>query len=692
MTFSKTLTEHLQRLEETFTRFTVYKLKLNPAKCQILQEQFLYLGHIISKEGIRPDPKKIEAVAKMPAPTNVKQLRSFLGLCNYYRKFIKNYYWHTSQLYDLFNNFRWTPAAYNDFERLKEMLTKLPMRKYLDYNKQFLVNTDASDEGIGAVLSQEDEEGNEKVIQYISRSLQPAEKKWCIREKEGLAIIYACESFRPYLYGTKFIVETDHHSLQWLMKAVTPARLVRWALKLAEFDFVIRYKKGAANANADALSRLPVAEAQEILNSMEILGSLMSPNNLLGTIASQQREDNELTNIFQQLEEPEGAPQIPFSLQNDMLYFEKYDGNKLLVIPRTVIPEILELYHAHALSIHMSRDRLYALLRKRFYWPSLFKDVNEWVAACPQCSKVKTNKPKSHGLLKPIVTSKPFEMLAVDIMGPLTESEEGYKYILNCIDMFTSWPEAIPLRTLTAEETVKAITKVITRHGCPQIILSDQGTSFTSKLFSHVCKYFNITHRTSSAYHHQTIEKVERFHKFMENSLSTVVRKDQRNWPNFIDSCLFVYRVSYNRTLCEVPFFLLYGRDPILPQDLMVETPKSSLREIRAEELDIYKSRLLGTIKHAHDKLERDKEITRNKYKEYYDKTHREINYHVGDLVKVHFPTSEKPGLSYKLGSRWRGPYKIVAKIDVNTYRVRKEEGFRIDIFPDHVQRLKRHG
>ena len=233
MTFSKTLTEHLQRLEETFTRFTVYKLKLNPAKCQILQEQFLYLGHIISKEGIRPDPKKIEAVAKMPAPTNVKQLRSFLGLCNYYRKFIKNYYWHTSQLYDLFNNFRWTMAADNDFERLKEMLTNLPMLKYPDYNKQFLVNTDASDEGIGAVLNQEDE-GNEKVTQYISRSLQPAEKKWCIREKEGLAIIHACESFPPYLYGTKFIVETDHHSLQWLMKAVTPARLVRWALKLAE--------------------------------------------------------------------------------------------------------------------------------------------------------------------------------------------------------------------------------------------------------------------------------------------------------------------------------------------------------------------------------------------------------------------------------------------------------------------------
>jgi hypothetical protein len=155
----------------------------------------------------------------------------------------------------LSKEFSWTEEATEVFERLKLLLTTTPMLHYPDFKKVFKVSTDASDEGIGAVLSQTNDEGEEKVIQYISRTLQPAEQNWSVREKDALAIIFACETFRPYLYGSKFIIFTDHQSLQWLMKATTPARLVRWALRLAEYDFEIKYRKGEENANADALSR-----------------------------------------------------------------------------------------------------------------------------------------------------------------------------------------------------------------------------------------------------------------------------------------------------------------------------------------------------------------------------------------------------------------------------------------------------
>jgi hypothetical protein len=241
--FATTLKQHLERLEEAFSRFRLYNLKLNASKCHVLKKEFTYLGHIVTGEGIKADKKKINAVLAMPTPKNIKQLRSFLGLCNYYRKFIKNYTLHCAPLYELLSKeFSWTEEATEVFERLKLLLTTTPMLHYPDFKKVFKVSTDASDEGIGGVLSQTNDEGEEKVIQYISRTLQPAEQKWSVREKEALAIIFACETFRPYLYGSKFIIYTDHQSLQWLMKATTPARLVRWALRLAEYDFEIKYK------------------------------------------------------------------------------------------------------------------------------------------------------------------------------------------------------------------------------------------------------------------------------------------------------------------------------------------------------------------------------------------------------------------------------------------------------------------
>ena len=164
----------------------------------------------------------------------------------------------------------------------------------------------------------------------------------------------------------------------------------------------------------------------------------------------------------------------------------------------------------------------------------------------------------------------------------------------------------------------------------------------------------------------------------MENSLSTVVKKDQTNRPKLIDSCLFVYRTTYNRSLKEIPFFLVYGRDPVLPQDLQVNTPQQQRREIVAEDLDIYKSKLLRTLKITHDKLERQKELESQKYKTYYDKSQRTVEFKIGEFVKVHFLTPEKQGLSYKSGTRWRGPFKIVSKVDEVTYRVRQEEGTKI--------------
>ena len=261
--FGRTFEAHLASLEATLQRLEAHGLRLKPSKCMLFQKEFLYLGHVVSAEGIRADEKKKRAVIEMPVPTNVKQVRSFIGMCSYYRLFIKHFAIVCEPLNKLIKKdveFEWGLEQQNAFDKIKNILASTPMLNYPNMDLPFVVQTDACDDGLGAVLSQVVDD-IERVIEYRSRVLQPAEKIWPVREKEALAIIYACETFRPYLYGSKFVIETDHQSLKWLMTATSPARLVRWALRLSEFDFEIKYKRGNANGNADALSRLPLANA-----------------------------------------------------------------------------------------------------------------------------------------------------------------------------------------------------------------------------------------------------------------------------------------------------------------------------------------------------------------------------------------------------------------------------------------------
>ena len=259
--YSSTLEEHLDRLDNVFHRLASCNLKIQPDKCEFLRKEVAYLGHIVTPEGIKPNPAKIEAVTKYPQPKTPREIKQFLGLTGFYRRFLPNYADLVKPLTKLLKKnikFNFDEKCTNAFERCKILLTTAPILQYPDFEKDFIVSTDASQNAIGAVLSQ-GELNEDLPISYASRTLNPAETRYSVIERELLAIVWACKHYRPYLYGRKFILYSDHKPLQWLFHIKDPgSRLVRWRLKLAEYDYEIKYKTGSSNTNADALSRIQI--------------------------------------------------------------------------------------------------------------------------------------------------------------------------------------------------------------------------------------------------------------------------------------------------------------------------------------------------------------------------------------------------------------------------------------------------
>ena len=693
--FSKTKEEHFNNLRQIFRLLDEANLKMKLAKCEFLCKSVHYLGHIISGDGVAPDPAKVETLKNFSRPRTVVELQSFLGLASYYRRFIKDFstiahplLQHTQGKPKPKDLIPWGEDEIKAFECLRSILITEPLLAFPDFSKELLVHTDASNYGAGAVLSQM-HGGKDKPIAYASRHFNKAELNYSTIEKEAAAVVFGIKRFRHYLQDKPFVIVSDHRPLQWLktFKDET-GRLGRWSIMLANTNYTVKYRPGRIHENADFLSRIPVCSVRA------------SPTNV---VMIKEQEKDLLCNDIRaymtkgELREENRNP-YPSWAKEIELYFTR-DGvlcregppisskrrrspQTQVVVPLNIRKQLLEEYHDSPLSGHLATRRTRLRLEDKYYWPSLDDDVKTYCKSCTVCALQRRSTLRAY--LNPLeLATRPFEILGLDFMGPiLPHSPLGNNHILVITDYFTKWVEVIPLRTTSALVTAKALMdRVILYHGPPKTVVTDRGPNFTSELFSSLCKALNVKHLRTTAYHPQTNGLTERFNRTMVEMIRKYLEKGFSRWEDALGPVAFAYRNSVHSSTNETPYFLNHGRDPVLPIDQFLQVPNRT-STVPSD----YKSQLLQRIHEAFVLAQQNLYQARAQQKEQYDKRVNEQLYEVGDKVLLSMKTPIL-GTSKKLIPRFIGPYRVTKVHSNKTVEIRENPGKQTQLV--HINRLK---
>ena len=430
LVFSKTFEEHLTHLEQIFNRLRQAGLRLKLKKCTFAQPKVEYLGHVVTRDGIEVDPKKVEAVKGFPQPTNLKTLRSFLGLASYYRRFIPNFSKEARPLHSLTGKnapFVWTPTCQQAFDKLKQLLTNAPVLAFPNFELDFILETDASGDGLGAVLAQKHQDGGIRPVAFASRTLQPHEKNYGATELEALGVVWAAKHFRPYLYGHHCDLYTDHEALKSLLNTPQPSgKLARWGMAIQELDLSIHYRPGKRNSNADALSRYPNSLEVPSSHADQPLAVVAATNPSWSvakggepTLPELQREDPQLMEIIRYLQDgilPDDDKEArelaltksQYELVDGVLYHVENDKTLRIVPPTTHRKKLFDEVHSGLLSGHLREAKMHGQLSRHYWWPQMRADIRRWCKACITCASRRIGRTERPPMT-PIPVSGPFD-------------------------------------------------------------------------------------------------------------------------------------------------------------------------------------------------------------------------------------------------------------------------------------------
>jgi len=642
LVYSSSFEQHLKDLKSVFSIFREFNFSINIDKCEFCKDSVEVLGHVLSKDGLKPMPSKVFAISTWKLPKNVTQLQSFLGLVGYYRKFIPNFAEHSNCLYKLTSSkvpFIWTSTHTHAFNLLRDSLCKNPILQYPDPDIPFIIRSDASSYAVGAVLLQKNKSVSdiELPVYYVSRCLKKAELNYSVTEKEGVAVIFALKKFRSYIAASKFPVTlfTDHKPLVGYFKNSIPLsdRHTRWISLFNEFKVNILYDKGKNNHLADALSRLPsynIHSIQNIFNNSNLISDSF-PTPLVNYVKKN------------------------FCFIDGSLVYKDKKGKFLKVVEDDLLKS--ELINKAHLVGHEGVAKTLSRIQEAYYWPGMRNDVEKSIKTCLKCQCYRPSPvPKGTSTI-PTKVERPFARVGLDIIGPMPTTQNGNKFIIVLVDYFTKWIEASPLKNIEAKDVINFLKEVFSRHGVPEIIITDNGRQFIADVTKTMIDLYGSYVRFIAPRHPEANGLVENRNKEIEKILRHLCNQ-QSNWDDYLNATLWALRTTKSSVTGYSSFELLYGRKDLWP--LSVVLPDIQKEENETEEEynmrrflrhQKWVQEAIENIQYAHSYwLQRTKSANNLLHK-----------YKPGDLVLIRYINRKK------LDPYFIGPFRVLKSSKYNT-------------------------